>query len=556
VADITVRKDIVVRFITDMKKAKKDAQIYENQVSRVGAASGKAGGAVKGMGASGGMAMSGLAGAGGAALSTVGPLALVVAGAYGLKKGFEAVFDAGKNAETALVKLSVMFKSEAKAMEIYQAALERSVETPLDPKDIVEAAVLAQGYLGKAGDVFTKGLYGMKKDVMTTIADMTAFVGKGYTAEQATKALLRGQLDLLDPFGADAKRVYTQAKKKGALGSAAFIEAFVKGMSEVDVWKGMSKKSSEGVEGLMSTIVGYIGLIPLYISGAVSGQGKGMWEKLKDGIEEFSSWLGKSVQKAKPYLEQFGAYVGDVFVTFKNLFVEVWGLVFPIIKGFFGLFFTYWKLAWTTVVKPTIKIITFGLKLLKTFFSFLFNMGGAGSDMKRIMTWIENFTGHMSTVFFLTDKLFDKMLGTFDKWLKDFNSGLDDALTAIMQILGLIPDTILPEGTTSQLVEAQRFRELKKTMGGEGARQKVFKERQESEKLKQDIELELRKSPLPVPEDWKNIRNKQSSNVSTDNRKYATNDSSKRNSHNVIYNYNYFSDINMQDVLDQSGIAS
>jgi len=534
VADVTVKKDIVVRFITDMKKAKKDAQIYENQVGRVGTASSKASGAVKGMGASGGMAMSGLAGLGGAAMSTVAPIAAIGAGLIVVKKGFDKIIDAGKEAEDALTTLGVMFKSEAKGMEVYQKALERSVVTPYDPRDIVKASVQAQGYIGKAGNVFTNGLYGMKKDAMTVIADMAAFSGQ--TAVEASTALFRADLQLLDKYGADARRVYAIAKTKGAIGTKAFVSEFVRGMSEIDTWAGMSEKRSKTMSGIISTIKGNFGLIFTYLSGATSTQTT-LWTNLKGMISGFSDAFGKFVAEAKPYLEMFGAHVGDIFGTIKDYLVAIWGFAFPIIKVFFGTIFVLGKILWMTVIKPVIKIITFGLKLLKTFFGFLFKLGGAGSEMKRIMTWIENFTGHMSTMFFLTDKLFSSMLETFDEWLASFGN-----------VGEKIKEFVKPVAELNESIGGWVDEKVKGIMKKTG-RKPLMEHLIESVEPKTDsTEFEKKK----IIE----LKGKQGSNISNDNRRYASNDLSKKNSHNVIYNYNYFSDLNMQDVLDQSGIAS
>ncbi|MBU8901590.1 MAG: hypothetical protein KOO69_02510 [Victivallales bacterium] len=529
-ADVTVRKDIVVRFITDMKKAKKDAQIYENQVGRVGDASNKAKGAVKGMGASSGLAMSGLAGVGGAAMATIAPIAAIGAGLIIVKKGFDKVIEAGKEAEDALTTLGVMFKSEAKGMEVYQKALERSVVTPYDPRDIVKASVQAQGYIGKAGDVFTEGLYGMKKDAMTVITDMAAFSGQ--TAVEASTALFRADLQLLDKYGADARRVYAIAKTKGAIGTKAFVSEFVRGMSEIDTWMGMSEKRSKTMSGIISTVKGNFGLIFTYLSGATSTQTT-LWTNLKSMIAGFSDTFGKMVSQARPYLEQFGAYVGDVFAVFKDLFVELWGFVFPIIKIFFGYVFVMSKLLWTTVIKPVVKIITFALKLLRTFFGFLFKLGDTGSKMKTIMSWIERFTSHMDIVFTLTDKLFSGMLKTFDEWLASFSNIGTEISKWIRPI-----DTL--NAKVVEWIKAKTIKVPAITVDSKGEKIYNIESKEGRKELEKQIEL----------------KDKQSSNVSNDNRKYASNDSSKRNSHNVIYNYNYFSDMNMQDILDQSGIAS
>jgi hypothetical protein len=530
--DVTVRKDIVVRFITDMQKARKDAKLYENQVSRVGAVSSTAGKATKGMGLSSGLAMSGMAGA---ALTTVAPIAAVGAGLVVLKKTFDNVLEAGKEAEDALTTLGVMFKSEAKGMEVYQKALERSVVTPYDPRDIVAASVQAQGYIGKAGDVFTKGLYGMKSDAMTVIADMAAFSGQ--SAVEAATALFRADLQLLDKYGADARRVYAEAKKKGAVGTQAFVAEFVRGMSEIDTWMGMSEKRSQTMSGIISTIKGNFGLIFTYLSGATSTQVT-LWTKLKSMIKGFSDAFGEFVKQAKPYLEELGAFVGDIFAEWKELIVELWGVIFPILKAWFGAIFTYGKILWIVILKPMVKIITFGLKLLKTFFGFLFNIDSAGGKIKSIMSWVEKFTSHMDIVFSLTDKLFSNMLATFDQWLKDFDKGLDAIFLKAAKIFGLAPEVVEAKGTEKEVDEVKRFRELRKKVGTEKARKQIIKERGNDQSFNSPV--------LPL--------NRGGGSVKYDNRQYA-NDRSQRNSHNVIYNYNYFTDSNIQDVLDQSGIA-
>jgi len=272
---------------------------------------------------------------------------VVTSAFFALKSAMTSTVRAGIEAEDAITKLGVLFKSEAKAMDAYSKSLEFSVKTPFDPRDIVQGAVVAGQY---GADAFQKGLYGMEKDAMTVIADMAAFSGQ--SMQEASTALFRADLQLLDKYGAQARTAYKEAKKFGELGSAEFVQHFVKAMSEVETWSGMAEKRAQTLSGLWSTIKGNVGLIWTYLSGAAEEKGVvTLWSQLKAIVKDFSDSFGAFVQEYKPMLVEIGgligAYLGYMWQAIKvvakllkpalTLFMKVARIGIVFAQGFYGI---------------------------------------------------------------------------------------------------------------------------------------------------------------------------------------------------------------------------
>jgi len=266
---------------------------------------------------------------------------VVTSAFFALKSAMTSTVRAGIEAEDAITKLGVLFKSEAKAMDAYSKSLEFSVKTPFDPRDIVQGAVVAGQY---GADAFQKGLYGMEKDAMTVIADMAAFSGQ--SMQEASTALFRADLQLLDKYGAQARTAYKEAKKFGELGSAGFVQHFVKAMSEVETWSGMAEKRAQTLSGLWSTIKGNVGLIWTYLSGAAEEKGVvTLWSHLKAIVKDFSDSFGAFVQEYKPFFVDMGATLGSAF----HIVWDVIKGVFTILKPVFTLVMKIASLAMTIV---------------------------------------------------------------------------------------------------------------------------------------------------------------------------------------------------------------
>jgi hypothetical protein len=411
-------KNLTIRFIADTASASKNIDALNAKLNNfgktaTGSPTGKGkGGVIGGTGSAMSSLSNATGGLGGKFMALAGPIGIAAAALTTLTFGMKNVVSSGIEAEDAITKLGVLFKNEVKAMDVYQKALEKSVVTPFDPKDIVAAAVQAQGYIGKAGDVFTKGLFGMKGDAATLIADMAAFSGQ--TAVEASTALFRADLALLDKYGADARRVYAKAKKVAAVGSEKFVQTFVKGMSQITTWQGMAAKRSATISGLVSTIKGNIGLIFTFLSGATERKGVvTFWSSLRTIMTEISNGLGKFVQEIKPVLTIVGAILGNAMARVWAIIQYMWSIIGPFVKAIWS------------IVLPIIKILFAISNFLTKIFVSVFKLVGGMEVIVRgwlasllgISTGISTVVGWLEKLLLWLNMIFTLVMGGIDGWI-------------------------------------------------------------------------------------------------------------------------------------------
>lgn len=351
--------------------------------------------------------------------------------------GLKKVISAGMEAEDAIVKLGVMFKSESKGLDVYQKALEKSVVTPFDPRDIVAAAVQAQGYIGKAGDTFTKGLYGIKGDAMTLIADMASFSGQ--TATEAATALFRADLALLDKYGADARRVYKKAKSVAQIGSQKFVSTFVKGMSEIATWQGMAAKRSQTISGLVSTIRGNIGLIFTYLSGATEQKGvETFWSHLRSIMLDISNGLGKFVKAIKPALTMVGAELGRKLAYVWETIKMIWNFVAPLIETAWSLISPIMTIM-TEIGRYMFKIFQLVIKLIvgmtNIFRKWMDSIFGATKKISTIVKWLQKLILWIKMAFMF-------VISGLDGWITKFLNWLDSIPEKIKELFKVIEEFV------------------------------------------------------------------------------------------------------------------
>lgn len=409
-------KTLTIRFATDLRKAEADIDRMQKKVNALSGVKtpggpkipgvpslpGKSSGdGLKGIfdqvsdGAStlGGNGAGSLAGLASKFMGLSGPVAVVAAGLGGLAMGLNKTISAGMAAEDAITKLEVLFQDRGKALETYKKSIDFSNVTPFDPADVVPAAVIAGQY---GADGFKKGLYGMKGDAMTLIGDMASFSGQ--SMEEAATALFRGDLQLLDKYGKAGRDAYTAAQQAGQIGSQAFREAFVKNMSQVQLWAGMAEKRSKTISGMWSTIVGNVNTAWLYISGAAEGdKATTFWSQIHGIVEDITDWSGQILDYLKPLLVEGGAAVGSMFRGWWETLKAFFTLIGPQLKAIFGA-------------------VTFAIKgwftALKWFWGLVINV------MQTIQYVAKVFFGWAQQVYSFFDKIFgiNKMLTGLSEW--------------------------------------------------------------------------------------------------------------------------------------------
>jgi len=344
------------------------------------------------------------------------------------------IIESGMEAETAITKLDVMM-GKGKGLESYRKALEYSVVTPFDPKDIVKGTVVAGQY---SADAFKKGLYGMKGTAIEVIADMASYSGQ--TMQEAATVLFRADLALMDKYGKQGRDAYKEAKKVGALGSTAFIEKFVLGMSKVPVWMGMANENAKTMAGIWSTIKGNAGLIFTYMSG-VTEKGLSFWTRIKPAVKAFSDAFGKFVDDNKQVFVDIGVLFGYVwealgavgYIVLK-LFQPVWELfkfLMPVFKiaGFViktVLKITAWflmpvfKIAGfviKTVLKITAWIVGSISDLIMKIVSVLYTITGLRAFFNWVSNWISGNITKIKIIFFTIVEWGKSIANSISNWV-------------------------------------------------------------------------------------------------------------------------------------------
>jgi len=337
--------------------------------------------------------------------------------AYAATKGLRALFSAGIQTEGQISKLTVLLGGSApKALAMYQKALKFSVITPFDPRDVVDAAVVAGQY---GADAFVTGLYGMKGDIATLVADMASFSGQ--TMEQAATALMRGDLALLEKYGAAGRAAYKTAKEAGELGSTAFLQTFVKEMSNVPLWMGMAEKKSQTMSGLWSTIQGNVGLIFTYLSGAGEGGGAiTFWSNMKNIVKDFSDGFGSFVDMIRPLLVDTGTLLGNIFGVVWSFAKLIWTQIKPVayvlgVVLYGALRGTMWVL--NVILEAT--MLWFGAigKIIKAFQVMTGNVFDISSGLQSLWGWTNDIILQVQMGGFFLKRLFTELTDDIVKFI-------------------------------------------------------------------------------------------------------------------------------------------
>lgn len=370
---------------------------------------------------------------------------LVAAAITAVVMATNAMIKAGSQAEITMTKLGVIMHSEAAGMKAYEKAFQFSVVTPFEPQEVAEATAIAQGYLGQMGDAFSDNLFNMKGKMLETVksmgpemqataknmngtvmelaADMASYSGQ--TIQEATTALMRADLALLDKYGAAGRKAYMAAKQVGELGTPEFLQAFVMNMRQVPEFIGMANKQSQTLSGLWSTIKGNIGAIPLYMSGVIEhGNGQiTFWTRIKEIVGDISNGVGSLVERARPFLVQVGTLLGNIFGVVWNLGKTLYKVAEPLLKvfGFLagGLLLAGLKLL-NGLLNGVIWILHGVQDVTARIYSFIDKTFGVTEKIQAFYRWMEKASGFFQTMGILAKYIWDAVIDRIKYKLMDF----------------------------------------------------------------------------------------------------------------------------------------
>lgn len=440
------RKDFIVRFIVDSEKGLKDLAKVKQAIQEVNKAANSGGSSKGGMsisgggtpkipgipspvaggaappgGGGGGLAgmFKGLSGGGGGVLSSltsglgslsgaagaaagglggvlssvaglipgIGPLIMLVGGLTAAFKAvgaaMDAVWKAGMQTEKQIMKLGVILKDEQKGMETFRKAQAYADVTPFKSPEVINAAITSAQY---GFDAFDKKALKSGKMVIDVMADMAAFSGQ--SMEEASSALMRGDLMLLEKYGKGAREAILQARKTSGGDQSLFLKNFVSLMGDSkQAWTGMAVKLGESMEGMVSTIEDATSSLARAFSGAELGsKAPSLWNSLRaimkdirDGWVAFTQWMG-------PHLTAWGTALGDIFMAVWDIGKAIWEFIGPVVtvvgKG----------IIW--VVTIVFKIIGFIFQVISAIFRILGSIGKFIWEMSaKFWSWIDGILG-------------------------------------------------------------------------------------------------------------------------------------------------------------------
>lgn len=467
---MTKQKSLTIKFVSDTAKAEQAVDRLQAKINRlngkgsgpssssspVGSVLGAKGDAFKSMagdmGSVSGAADGILGKLGGLSSSLFGINPAGMAAAAGLAAVTYAAsktINAGIQAEDAITKLTVLLGNDKlKSLKTYKQAVDFSNVTPFDPADVVPMAVIAGQY---GFDAFKQG-WGRdgKKNLATLIGDMASFSGQ--TMEEASTALFRGDLQLLDKYGKAGRDAYQNATKAGAIGSDAFRSAFIKNMSEVQLWEGMADKRSRTISGMWSTIVGNFNTAFLYLSGAAEGdQTLTFWGQLRGIISDITEGSGNLLESLRPYLIEFGAYVGAglsaVWDVLKSIYTVMKPALFAVGLVLKGLFF--YTITFTTKVFQIIGWVARQVAFVSdTVQGWISGAQWIVNASKGFVEWVENVTLKIQMVLAFIglwwDGFWESARRTFQNLPEIISKAFSDAWERIknMPIIDILKNTI------------------------------------------------------------------------------------------------------------------
>ncbi len=272
----------------------------------------------------------GFGGIGMAALGILGPLATVTGAFFLLKSAIGSIIDAGRFAEDTITTLGVALGSEKAGVEAFKKAIDFSVVTPFDPREVAAATELAVSFGIK--DPFQKGVDGLAKDVsLQQLASGIASFSRDKDIINAMKGILIPEKEIIKRWGGDVVALYDNIVARGIkLSSPKFQREWIGGLSRIVRFEQAAKEASKTVSGMMSTIGGNIGNIALFFTGA--GEGKNattFWNFFRSIINDVNVSFSKFMDKAGPVLIQIGSQVGGIFKDVFDIAIDLAKIAIP-----------------------------------------------------------------------------------------------------------------------------------------------------------------------------------------------------------------------------------
>jgi len=402
-----------------------------------------------------------LGGIGKSALGLLGPLAGITGAFFLLKSAVSSIITAGRFAEDTITTLGVAFNSEKKGVEAFKKALDFSVVTPFDPREVAAATELAVAFGIK--DPFQKGVDGLAKDVsLTQLAAGIASFSADKDINNAMKNLLVPESETIKRWGGEVMSIYRGILASGIkLGSKEFQAAWLEGLSRIDKFKKAAGAASQTVTGLLSTIGGNIGNIALMFTGAAEGKdARTFWTFFRGILLQVNNVISSLVTKAQPFLIELGAQLGGLFSDVFDIIVDLASVTIPALVIALTPFFLTLVAAFF-IIRGIIKVVKFVLDLIIRWNVALFKFFAKVTGLNKLFKGTGDFFGGIvlkaKGLLIVFNLIIQKFTSAIDKFFKVVEeSGPFKAIGLVIDKFSQFAGAGLGEKPGSLAVEAQK----------------------------------------------------------------------------------------------------
>lgn len=261
-------------------------------------------------------------------IGKLGGIAAALGGIAAARKAYDWLIGANANMETYQNTLTVVLKSQEKALETLEWANKFAASTPFEIPEIVEATTRLSAYGMEA------------RKTLGIIGDMASVMGKDLMqAVEAVADAQTGELERLKEFGITKNMIQDQAKLLGSSpidnkGSITDMKAFNAALFSLmeDRFKDGMEMQSKTFKGMLSNASDFMGTMGRQL-------GKPLFDKSKQNLERFlgilerlqdsgaiDRFIGK-VQKAGAVVSNELAYWGGLA---KKAFGAIWRASAPV----------------------------------------------------------------------------------------------------------------------------------------------------------------------------------------------------------------------------------
>lgn len=243
----------------------------------------------------------------------LGGIAAALGGIAAVKKAFDWMVGANANMEQYQNTLTVVLRSQEKAISTLEWANKFAAQTPFEIPQIVEATTRLSAY----------GMEAQK--VLGVTGDMASVMGKDLMqAVEAVADAQTGELERLKEFGITKSMIQDQAKLLGSSpidnkGSITDMKAFNAALFSLmeDRFKGGMEMQSKSFKGMLSNVSDFMGTMGREL-------GKPLFDRAKQNLENFLGTLNRlkdsgaldafirDVHKAGAVVENEIAYAGSI----------------------------------------------------------------------------------------------------------------------------------------------------------------------------------------------------------------------------------------------------